>query len=310
MYDGTWKFGTLLTSKVTFKSAADASYYGAFDRAGRPTGAGAFAFSNGVSVNGRYEAPPIEEEDGEEAQPPQPSVWYGGVCGKLENTTDAALKEEFTGVKPLLNVVIAGAPASGKGTQCERIVEEFGLYHVSTGDILREAAADESNELGQKAKECMEAGELVPDELITGLLVEKLDHPEVREKGWLLDGYPRTEAQAKGLEKYFLVPSKCILLDVPEEVLVQRVCGRRKDPETGTISHLEFSPPTGDGAEEILARLEQRADDTEEALKTRLVNFNKNKTAIEATFQSIAMSVDGNRPPAKVWDDIKAFLEK
>jgi adenylate kinase len=308
VYQGTWKFGSLLTSKVIFKTAADAAYYGGFDKDGRPTGPGAFAFGNGVSASGRYEAPPVEDPDADPPAPALPAAWYGGEYGKVSAATDGDLKKKLTAVKPMLNVVIAGAPASGKGTQCEKIVETYGLFHVSTGDILREAAADEGNELGQKAKECMDAGELVPDELITGLLVQKLDNPEVREKGWLLDGYPRTEAQAKGMEEYFLIPNKCVLLDVPEEVLVKRVTGRRKDPETGTIYHLETNPPTGDDAEEILARLEQRSDDTEEALKTRLVNFNSNKSAIESQFRTIAVNVDGNRAPEEVWAEINEFL--
>ena len=312
-YDGTWKHGVLLASKVTFLSAEKAAFYGAFDKAGRPMGEGAFAFGNGVTLGGAYVDP--DEALEEKPEVPSASVWQGGACGAVDGTTDKALKASLTAVKPTLNVIICGAPASGKGTQCEKIVAKYGLFHVSTGDMLREAAADPDNEVAAQhdLAGTMERGELVSDELITQLLVQKLDSEEVKEKGWLLDGYPRTAVQAAALEKYFLIPSKCVLLDVPEEVLVSRVCGRRKDPETGTIYHLETNPPKGETDEEteaIMARLEQRKDDTEEALKTRLVNFNSNKTAIEEKFSAIALTVDGNRAPDDVWADIDAFFQK
>ena len=225
VYEGTWKFGTLVASKVTFQTADNAAYYGAFDKDGRPTGSGAFVFGNGTTLNGSYTAPAVEEPEGDEPPVVLPSVWYGGECGKATGSTAATLKKELTTVKPVCNVIIAGAPASGKGTQCAKIVEKYGLHHLSTGDMLRAAAEDPDNELGQIAKEKMEAGDLVPDELITNLVVQTLDKPEIREKGWLLDGFPRTAGQAADMEKNFLIPAKCVLLDVPDEVLVARVCG-------------------------------------------------------------------------------------
>jgi len=313
VYDGTWKFGTLIASKVTYTTAENAAYYGAFDKNGRPSGTGAFTFGSGVTLKGSYDAPVVEEAEGDEPPVVLPSVWYGGECGKVEKTTDATLKTELTTVKPVLNVIVAGAPASGKGTQSAKMIEKYGLVHLSTGDMLRAAAEDPDNELGQIAKEKMEAGDLVPDELITNLVVQALDKPEVREKGWLLDGFPRTAGQAADMEKFFLIPSKCILLDVPDEVLVARVCGRRLDPETGTIYHLETNPPKGETEEEtaaIMERLTQRGDDTEEALKQRLVNFAANRDSVAATFSSIALTVDGNRDPETVWAEVDAYLSK
>lgn len=313
VYEGTWKFGTLVASKVTFQTADNAAYYGAFDKDGRPTGSGAFVFGNGTTLNGSYTAPAVEEPEGDEPPVVLPSVWYGGECGKATGSTAATLKKELTTVKPVCNVIIAGAPASGKGTQCAKIVEKYGLHHLSTGDMLRAAAEDPDNELGQIAKEKMEAGDLVPDELITNLVVQTLDKPEIREKGWLLDGFPRTAGQAADMEKNFLIPAKCVLLDVPDEVLVARVCGRRLDPETGTIYHLETNPPKGETDEEtqaIMDRLTQRADDTEEALKQRLVNFAANRDAVAQTFASVALTVDGNRDPETVWAEVDAYLSK
>ena len=260
--------------------------------------------------------------------------------GTPSTSPDAAHTTALTQVARTLHVLIAGPPASGKGTQCEKIVAKYGLVHLSTGDVLRAAAADESNELGQIAKGHMEAGELVPDDLIIGLVAQKLDDAECRDKGWLLDGFPRTAVQAAALEKHFLIPNKCVILEVPDEVLVDRVCGRRLDPETGTIYHTtsklpykldeegntvyaaptdeEGNPKLDDAGEplpavpvideEVMARLTQRDDDTEEALKKRLEGFAKNKDATTAVFQDIALSIDGNRDPSLVWEDIDAFL--
>ena len=309
-YEGTWHHGTLKASKVSYASAQNASYYGAFDPNGRPVGAGVYAFANGVSVRGTYDAPPVEEADGDEPPVVGPAVWFGREYGKVESTTDSTLKKELTTVPPVKNVIISGAPASGKGTQCEKIVGAYGLVHLSTGDMLRAAAADADNELGQLAKEKMEAGELVPDELITKLVVQALDTPEVKAKGFLLDGFPRTAVQAADMAANFLVPHKAVLLDVPEEVLVKRVTGRRQDPETGKIYHVETSPPEGDDAEEVTARLTQRDDDTEEALKKRLEQFGMNREAVSAAFASISVTIDGNRSPGEVWEDVKEFLDR
>jgi len=328
VYEGTWRFGKLVKSKVVMLTAESAAYYGSFDKFGRPTEAGAFAFGNGVTLSGMHFAPPVDEAEGDEPPPVLPATWAGETLGSVEATTDSAFKAAFLVVKPVQNVVICGAPASGKGTQCERIVEKLGLVHVSTGDVLRAAAEDGDNEDGQIAKEKMEAGELVPDDLIVRLVVQKLNDPAVREKGWLLDGFPRTAAQAAAMEQNFLIPTKCILLNVPEEVLKERVLGRRSDPETGTIYHMTTKPPykldeegnpvkevneeTGEETlvldQEIVDRLVTRADDTEEALVKRLEMFRENRDAVAAAFASIAVEVDGNRAPDVIAEEIGTTL--
>uniref|UniRef100_A0A3Q7GWK3 adenylate kinase n=1 Tax=Solanum lycopersicum TaxID=4081 RepID=A0A3Q7GWK3_SOLLC len=168
-----------------------------------------------------------------------------------------------------LRVMISGAPASGKGTQCELITKKYDLVHIAAGDLLRaEIAAGTEN--GRRAKEYMDKGQLVPNEIVVtvglpGKLVpafmvkERLMCPDSQEKGWLLDGYPRSLSQAVALKEF--QPNLFILLEVPEEILVERVVGRRLDPVTGRIYHLKYSPPETD---EIAARLTQRFDDTEE----------------------------------------------
>jgi adenylate kinase len=129
-------------------------------------------------------------------------------------------------------LIISGAPASGKGTQCEKIIEEFKTPHLSTGDMLR-AAVKAGSPLGKEAKAYMDAGKLVPDSLVINLVKEKLATPECTNGGWLLDGFPRTAEQAKALQQANINPDKVILLDVPDSALIERVTGRRTDPVTG-----------------------------------------------------------------------------
>jgi len=198
-------------------------------------------------------------------------------------------------------IIIAGAPASGKGTQCEFIKEEWGCVHLSTGDMLRAAVAA-GTPTGLKAKGYMDSGQLVPDEVIIGVIIDRLAEADCVERGWLLDGFPRTRAQADALSAAGLVCDVFVLLDVPDSLLVERVCGRRSDPETGKIYHVKYSPPE---SEEIAARLTQRSDDTEEAISVRIAAFHKNLGAIMDVYSSCTVSVEGSRKPAEVWKDIK-----
>ncbi|KAB1204755.1 Adenylate kinase 2, chloroplastic [Morella rubra] len=165
-----------------------------------------------------------------------------------------------------LKIMISGAPASGKGTQCELITQKYGLVHVAAGDLLRaEVAADSEN--GRQAKEFMEKGQLVPDKIVVMMVKERLLRPDALESGWLLDGYPRSSSQANALKEFGFEPDLFILLEVAEDALVERVVGRRLDPVTGKIYHLKYSPPE---TEEITARLTQRFDDTEEKINGNL----------------------------------------
>lgn len=146
---------------------------------------------------------------------------------------------------------MVGPPASGKGTQCELIVSKYGLVHVSTGDLLREEVR-KGSPLGEKAKTFMSNGQLVPDDLINDIVFQKLNSAECQAKGWLLDGYPRTKAQALSLQSHGIYPDKCVLLTIPDEVVIERVDGRRIDPITDHVYHVKFNPPPQD--EELLAR--------------------------------------------------------
>ncbi|MBA0566483.1 hypothetical protein Golob_011295 [Gossypium lobatum] len=187
-----------------------------------------------------------------------------------------------------LKVIISGAPASGKGTQCELITQKYGLVHIAAGDLLRaEVAAASEN--GKLAKEYMENGELVPNEIVVMMVKERLLQPDSQQRGWLLDGYPRSSSQAAALEDYGIRPDVFILLDVSEDILVERVVGRRLDPLTGKIYHLKYSPPEND---EIASRLTQRFDDTEEKaclVKLRLRTHHQNVDAVLSVYKDITV---------------------
>ncbi|XP_059455394.1 adenylate kinase 5, chloroplastic isoform X2 [Corylus avellana] len=203
-----------------------------------------------------------------------------------------------------LKVMISGAPASGKGTQCELIVQKFGLVHISTGDILRSEVSS-GTEIGNKAKEFMNAGRLVPDEIVTAMVTSRLSREDAKERGWLLDGYPRSFSQAQSLEKLKIRPDVYIVLDVPDEILIERCIGRRLDPVTGKIYHLKSFPPE---SEEIKARLVIRPDDTEEKVKSRLEIYKKNAEAISSSYLNIMNKLNGNRPKEEVFREIESLL--
>jgi len=173
-----------------------------------------------------------------------------------------------------LNLILLGPPGAGKGTQADRLVEDFGLPHISTGDILRAQVA-EGTELGVKAKSYMDAGELVPDTVIIGMITDRIDEGDARD-GFLLDGFPRNMQQAQalgdalgGLQRHL---SAALLIEVPDEEVVRRLAGRRvcvKNP--GHIYHVEFDPPKHeDVCDQDGSRLIQRDDDREETIRRRL----------------------------------------
>lgn len=199
-----------------------------------------------------------------------------------------------------VKIIIAGAPASGKGTQCEVIKNRYGVVHLSTGDILRESVAA-GTEVGKKAKEYMDSGKLVPDEVIIDVVKERLSKEDCQTRGWLLDGFPRTQAQANALQEIGVCADCFLFLNVPDEILVERVVGRRTDPETGKIYHLAFSPPQD---EAVMARLVQRSDDTKEKVKVRLEQFHANVGAVRDSYTSISVTINGNQAPSLVSEAI------
>jgi adenylate kinase len=204
-------------------------------------------------------------------------------------------------------IIIAGAPASGKGTQCEFIVEKFGVVHISTGDALRAQVAA-GTELGKLAKECMDKGALVPDDVMIGIVKSRLAEDDCKERGWLLDGFPRTGQQAQAMADLGIAAEKFILLNVPDSVLIERCVGRRSDPVTGKIYHLTFNPPPDDA--EVQKRLVHRSDDTEEAMVKRIEQYKKNVDAIKGFYKDITQEFDGVGDKMKLADDVATFIAK
>ncbi len=212
------------------------------------------------------------------------------------------------------NMIFIGAPGSGKGTQAKRLLDKYALPQISTGDILRQAVKD-GTELGQKAKGFMDEGKLVPDELIVGLIEARLGKDEYA-KGWVLDGFPRTLAQAQALDAMLERLAKKIthvaVLDVPESLLVERIVGRRSCPACGNVHHVTYSPPKADGrCDSCGGELVQRSDDTEEKVRVRLSAYNAQTADVIPYYEakSIVRRVNGDQPADQVFAAIQQVLE-
>ena len=199
-------------------------------------------------------------------------------------------------------IIISGAPASGKGTQCETIRDDLNIVHISAGDLLR-AEVSAGTEAGKTAKKFMDEGQLVPDHVVTTMVKNRLTQPDCVASGWLLDGYPRSASQAKSLADAGIEPELVLVLEVPDSILVERVVGRRSDPETGKIYHLKFNPPPAD----VAGRCTQRSDDTEEKAKARLEVFYKNQDCLNL-YEGKLVKVDGNRAKGEVYADLKKAI--
>ena len=213
-----------------------------------------------------------------------------------------------------LNVVLLGAPGSGKGTQAERIAPAFDLPHISTGDMLRAAVAAGS-ELGQSAKRYMDAGELLPDDVVVGIIRERLAQTDAA-AGFLLDGFPRTIEQAKALDAMLAQAGRAIttvlLVDVPEDELVRRLAGRRTCRACGKGYHAVFNPPRQDGiCDACGGEVYQRADDNEETVRNRLAVYGRQTEPLVDyyTRQGLLQIVaGGGRGPDQVFVDVKKAL--
>jgi adenylate kinase len=207
-----------------------------------------------------------------------------------------------------------GPPGAGKGTQADRLREDFGLPHISTGDILRAEVA-EGTALGNEAKRYMEAGELVPDEVIVGMITNRLGAGDARD-GFLLDGFPRTEQQADALDNALARLERrltaALLIDVPDEEVVRRLAGRRvcvKNPSH--IYHVEFDPPKHEGVcDQDGARLIQRDDDKEETILRRLAVYHSQTEPLIGHYDraDLLRRFDGQRDANEVHAHIRATV--
>ena len=203
-------------------------------------------------------------------------------------------------------ILILGAPGAGKGTQSAKIADEFDIEHVTTGDALRANKEMDISHLDLEYKtprEYMDRGELVPDAVVNAIVDEALTQAD----GFILDGYPRNLEQAEELEGMTDL-DVVLMLDVGEEELVNRLTGRRMDPETGDIYHLEYNPPDDPEVED---RLVQRDDDTEETVRERLRVYRENTEPVIEFYAEAGRleRIDGERAPEEVWTDIRETLE-
>ena len=213
-----------------------------------------------------------------------------------------------------LDIVLLGAPGSGKGTQAERIAPAFGLPHISTGDILR-GAVKAGTELGSTAKRFMDAGELVPDEVVIGIIRERLGEPDTA-AGFMLDGFPRTLEQATALDEMLAGAGRALrfvlLIDVPEEELVQRLAGRRACRSCGRGYNVVFDPPKVEGVCDVCGgALFQRDDDNEDTVRNRLAVYRRQTEPLVGYYRDkgiLATIFGGGRTPDQVFADVETLL--
>ncbi|TYS41567.1 adenylate kinase [Bacillus infantis] len=212
-----------------------------------------------------------------------------------------------------MNLVLMGLPGAGKGTQAEKIVEKYGIPHISTGDMFR-AAIKEGTELGLEAKSFMDKGELVPDQVTIGIVRERLSKEDCN-KGFLLDGFPRTVAQADALEDILSELDKkidyVINIDVDQSILMERLTGRRICKNCGATYHLVFNPPAkADECDRCGGELYQRADDNAETVKNRLdVNIKQTKPLLDFyETKGYLRNIDGQQEISKVFTDLDSLL--
>lgn len=212
-----------------------------------------------------------------------------------------------------MNVVLLGPPGAGKGTQAERVAKSCEVPHVSTGDMLRDSVA-KGTELGKLAKGYMERGELVPDDVIIGIVKERLLEPDA-EKGFILDGFPRTLAQAIALESELSSLGRTIdfvvNIEVSDEEVVRRISGRRICRSCGKPYHVEFNPPKVEGVCDVCGgQLYRRADDEPEAVRKRLEVYHEQTASLEGFYKErgVLVGVDGAKSVVEVSKDIESLL--
>lgn len=199
---------------------------------------------------------------------------------------------------PCRRTIFTGPPGAGKGTHAPKVVEAFGLKHLSTGDMLRDAVK-QGTPLGVQAKAVMDAGELVDDRLVTGIVAEAISNPDCA-KGFILDGFPRTKEQARILDELLeqrgAAIDAVINLDIEDDLLVQRITGRLIHPASGRSYNIYFNPPKVEGIDDITGEpLVKRGDDTEDKLRTRLSEFHSKTKPVLEHYSRVVINIKSDR---------------
>jgi adenylate kinase len=212
-----------------------------------------------------------------------------------------------------LNLILFGPPGAGKGTQAERLKSDFQLPFISTGDMLR-ANVTQQTDLGKQAKGFMDAGDLVPDELIVAMAAARLQEHDAQD-GFILDGFPRTIEQAQALDAQLNELGRrvtaALLIDVPDEEVIRRLSGRRVCVKSGHNYHLDFDPPKHDGiCDQDGSRLIQRDDDKPDVIRNRLATYHDKTKPLVAFYdqRGLLRRIDGTREPADVHGHIRAVI--
>jgi len=236
--------------------------------------------------------------DGNEVQPYVPINIYATSNDAVDNEPPRML--------------IVGPPGAGKGTQSQKLIEKFGVVHLSTGDMLRAAVA-KGTEIGKKAKAKMDAGEILPDDIVIGLIRDRILREDCQQKGFLLDGFPRTLVQAKALDEILGEEMKLthvINLQVSDEILSERILGRRVHPASGRSYHTQYNPPKVEGVDDVTGEtLIQRDDDTAKVLGMRMKKFEENTKPVLDYYRPLQVRIDGSvNDQEEVWHRIKKAL--
>lgn len=213
-----------------------------------------------------------------------------------------------------MRIILLGAPGAGKGTQAQFIMEKYDIPQISTGDMLR-AAVKAGTELGKQAKILMDNGKLVTDDLVIALVKERISQPDCK-NGFLLDGFPRTIPQANAMKAAGIDIDLVLEFDVPDDIIVDRITGRRVHSGSGRVYHVKYNPPKVEGKDDVTGEdLQVRADDHEEVVRKRLIEYHQLTEPLIDFYQKEAAQgctqyhkLDGNRSVQQVRDELKSIL--
>jgi len=213
-----------------------------------------------------------------------------------------------------MRIILLGAPGAGKGTQAQFLMSKYGIPQISTGDMLR-AAIKAGTELGLAAKQVMDAGQLVSDDIIIGLVKERIAEPDCS-KGFLLDGFPRTIPQADAMKDKGIVIDHVIEFDVPDDVIVERMAGRRVHPASGRVYHISYNPPKVTGKDDVTGEeLVIRPDDVEETVRKRLAIYHEQTKPLVGYYRAEADAgrthyhhIDGTKAVEAVTSELVSLL--